>query len=40
MDPEVALAALKPYRGTGHIIQTTLPTETEESLRAILEKHK
>jgi len=40
VEADVAVAALKPYQGTGHIIQTTLPTEAEESLRAVLEQHK
>ncbi|MCL4249810.1 MAG: DUF1269 domain-containing protein [Anaerolineae bacterium] len=39
-EPDVAVAALQPYRGTGHIIQTTLPTEAEDNLRSILEKHR
>lgn len=34
-DPAVALAALRPYKG--EIIQTTLPSEVEESLRKVLE---
>lgn len=35
-DPTLALAALRPYEGK--VIQTTLPTETEEALRRVLEK--
>lgn len=35
-DPEVVIAALKPYKGK--IIQSTLPTEAEESLRHVLEQ--
>ncbi len=37
-DPNPALAALKPYKGT--VLHTTLPTETEENLRRILETRK
>jgi uncharacterized membrane protein len=37
-NPNVALAALKPY--AGKIYHTSLPTETEESLREILSKRK
>ncbi len=40
MDPEMALEAFKPWHGRGHIIQTTLPSDAEETLRAILDKHK
>jgi uncharacterized membrane protein len=39
MEPEVALASLKTYRGTSHVLQTTLPLETEEELRSILQQH-
>ena len=34
--PDIAIAALKPYKGT--VLQTTLPTETEEELRRVLSK--
>jgi uncharacterized membrane protein len=34
--PDMAIAALKPYKGT--VLQTTLPTETEEELRRVLKK--
>jgi uncharacterized membrane protein len=35
-DPNMALAALKPYKGT--VLQTSLAPEEEESLRRILSK--
>lgn len=35
-NPEVAIAALKPYKGT--VLQTSFPPETEEELRRILSK--
>lgn len=35
-DAEVALAALRPYKG--NVIHTTLPTELEESLQRVLAK--
>lgn len=35
-NPNVALAALKPYKG--QVYHTSLPTETEEHLREILSK--
>jgi uncharacterized membrane protein len=34
-DADATIAALRPYRGD--VIQTTLPTETEEALRAALD---
>lgn len=37
-EPDMALAALRPYKGT--IIQTTLDSEDEETLRRSLEDHK
>lgn len=40
MNADVALASLRPYQGTGHIIQTTLSSEAEDTLRSIIEKHK
>ena len=35
-DPEVAMAALRPYQGKVH--HTSLPTDAEEELRRILKK--
>jgi uncharacterized membrane protein len=35
-NPDVAIAALKPYKGT--VLQTSLSSETEEELRRILSK--
>ena len=32
------LAALEPFRGKGHVLQTSLNKDSEESLRAALEK--
>ena len=37
-NPNVALATLKPYKGT--VIQTSLPTEAEEELRRYLSKRQ
>lgn len=35
-NPDLAIAALKPYKGT--VLQTTLPPEAEEEVRRILSK--
>jgi uncharacterized membrane protein len=35
-EPDVAVAALKPYKGT--VLQTSFPPEAEEELRRILKK--
>jgi uncharacterized membrane protein len=34
--PDMAIAALRPYKGT--VLHTTLPTESEEELRRVLKK--
>jgi uncharacterized membrane protein len=37
-DPAIALSALRQHKGTGRLIQSTLPTEDEEQLRKAIEK--
>jgi uncharacterized membrane protein len=37
--PDKVLAALEPFKGKGHVIQTSLTKDEEDGLRALIEAH-